>query len=291
MRVLKVENRKKRVYEEIARNPNAEFKTMSLGEMIERAKLGASADLCDEGKRLSQYLYGDVYDISEYGGGRNVLEYKFGKTLGKVFDKQRINNPNSLLDYAETTDFKKYYSEWYGWKEKSKFEYIGYRVDINEFYQRDNNVKYSWWDDLMGDCNVFTDKLLLNIDKFGIDEDLLKDRFHDMYIIEYLLSKVKITKTNSDNGRFREVTRDWILQYLYHFYFDEQFVKLLNRYIMEGFEYELQPVLDHLHPVGKGGCDSVSNLQFITIVENRAKLDVPYKQWLEIKKNMHKYFV
>jgi len=50
--------------------------------------------------------------------------------------------------------------------------------------------------------------------------------------------------------------------------------------------------LDHINPKSKNGSlADISNLQFVSWLENRAKVDMSADEWKNIKERIHDYFV
>ena len=51
----------------------------------------------------------------------------------------------------------------------------------------------------------------------------------------------------------------------------------------------LKPSLDHIVAKANGGKLDIDNLQFISWLENRAKVDIPLVEWNKIKENIRYY--
>lgn len=95
--------------------------------------------------------------------------------------------------------------------------------------------------------------------------------------------------TNRD-GRFNETT-EWYKTYISNFYYDTQFNKIYSNWINHNQETFLKPSIDHIIPKSLGGTNEISNLQFLTWLENRCKLNIPQSSWDNIKSNIGIYFI
>ena len=79
------------------------------------------------------------------------------------------------------------------------------------------------------------------------------------------------------------------IQYIEKFYIDERFNELYERWIKTNDKW-IKPSLDHIIAKSKGGGLLIDNLQFISWLENRAKIDIEQDVWNEIKKRINEYF-
>jgi hypothetical protein len=52
-----------------------------------------------------------------------------------------------------------------------------------------------------------------------------------------------------------------------------------------------KPSLDHIEAKANGGKLDINNLQFISWLENRTKVDIPLVEWNKIKENIGDYLV
>lgn len=94
---------------------------------------------------------------------------------------------------------------------------------------------------------------------------------------------------NKDKTRFAE-TAEWYKAFIEKFYFDEQFNKLYDKYKESGDKY-MKPSLDHIIPRSAGGTNEISNLRFLTFLENMCKRDIPAATWEKIKQRLDEYFI
>lgn len=95
---------------------------------------------------------------------------------------------------------------------------------------------------------------------------------------------------NKDGTRFCE-SREWYISFIEKFYYDEQFNKLYQNYLTSGKNKYKKPSLDHILPRSKGGTNELSNLRFITYLENMCKRDMTLEEWEYIKENIGEYFI
>lgn len=72
--------------------------------------------------------------------------------------------------------------------------------------------------------------------------------------------------------------------YLDKFYFDETFNLLYENWIQSGKNKWFMPSIDHVKPKSKGGVFDLSNIQFLTWFENRAKAEMTQEEWTNFKK-------
>ncbi|MBQ0139140.1 MAG: HNH endonuclease [Kurthia sp.] len=94
--------------------------------------------------------------------------------------------------------------------------------------------------------------------------------------------------TNRDNRW--DITDEQYVQYIEHFYYDEQFRTVYKRYKTNPCKY-LKPSIDHIVPKSKGGTNDLSNLQFLSWFENRCKNDMTQQEWEDIKRNINTYLI
>jgi len=67
--------------------------------------------------------------------------------------------------------------------------------------------------------------------------------------------------------------------FLDRFYFDLAFNTLYDQWIAHEQDKWYRPTLDHIEPLSNGGAWALSNLQFLTWFENRAKADMSIAEW------------
>ena len=73
------------------------------------------------------------------------------------------------------------------------------------------------------------------------------------------------------------------------FYHQKKFIYLFNEWIKTKNKW-IKPSLDHIEAKSKGGkLADINNLQFISWLENRAKVDTPQVEWSKIKSNINYY--
>ena len=108
------------------------------------------------------------------------------------------------------------------------------------------------------------------------------DQFEDLERVKYL-NHALCRKRDYDGYDTNEYKK-----YIEKFYNDEKFVRLFNLWKETGDKY-IKPSLDHLIPKSKGGTLGVDNIQFISWFENRAKNDIPFEKWEELKRNINNY--
>lgn len=77
-------------------------------------------------------------------------------------------------------------------------------------------------------------------------------------------------------------------QFIEKFYKDKKFNQLFNEWIKTKDKW-IKPSLDHIKAKTKGGSLLLNNLQFISWLENRAKIDIPQDKWNEMKRNIRYY--
>lgn len=79
---------------------------------------------------------------------------------------------------------------------------------------------------------------------------------------------------------------NWYKAYIQKFYDDEYFNYLYFTWKRTGDEL-MKPSLDHIIPLSKGGTHELSNLQFISCMENYCKHDI--LNWDYVKRNLNYY--
>lgn len=74
------------------------------------------------------------------------------------------------------------------------------------------------------------------------------------------------------------------ISYLDKFYYDKNFNTLYDNWIQSGKNKWFIPSIDHINPKSKGGICDLSNIQFLTWFENRAKAEMTQEEWNNFKK-------
>lgn len=115
--------------------------------------------------------------------------------------------------------------------------------------------------------------------------------------LEWLMSFDDIEKLkllNKSITRKRDCTgfnTELYIKFIEKFYYDDQFNKIYNLWLRKQDRYS-KPSLDHIIPKSKGGrSDDLSNLRFVTWLENRIKNDLDIDEWNRIKSNIKEYLV
>ena len=78
-------------------------------------------------------------------------------------------------------------------------------------------------------------------------------------------------------------------QFIEKFYYDEKFNSLFDKWIESGDKW-IKPSLDHIKAKSQNGSLLVGNLQFISWLENRAKIDIEQEEWNKMKERIYDYF-
>lgn len=84
--------------------------------------------------------------------------------------------------------------------------------------------------------------------------------------------------------------KEYYINFVNHFYYDPQFNKVYDNWVNRQ-DGRVAPALDHIHPKSKGGSNDLSNLRFITNIENSFKGIILPDEWEFIKHNLDKYFI
>lgn len=96
--------------------------------------------------------------------------------------------------------------------------------------------------------------------------------------------------TNKDGTRFCN-DKEWYMLFIEKFYYDKNFNNLYKNYLDSNKDKYKKPSLDHILPRAKGGNNELSNLRFITYLENMCKRDMTLDEWENIKSNLREYFL
>jgi len=106
--------------------------------------------------------------------------------------------------------------------------------------------------------------------------------FDDIEKLKYL--NRSLSRKRDCEGFTTEVYKKFIEK----FYKDNKFNELFNEWIKTKDKW-IKPSLDHIEAKCKGGTLLLDNLQFISWLENRAKIDISQVEWNKIKLNINYY--
>ena len=88
------------------------------------------------------------------------------------------------------------------------------------------------------------------------------------------------------------VDTGWYKKYVLKFYNNKQFNDIYSKWLSgDKKDKYLMPTIDHINPKAKNGDNQLSNLQFLTWFENRAKNDMPIVVWQKLKENIKDYLI
>jgi len=96
--------------------------------------------------------------------------------------------------------------------------------------------------------------------------------------------------------RKKEYRKNWneetYKKYIELFYYNDQFNKIYNKWLLSDKEKWLKPSIDHINSISnKCVIDDLDNWQFLTWIENRAKFNMSQEEWNKIKNNLSDYFI
>ncbi len=131
-------------------------------------------------------------------------------------------------------------------------------------------------------CNIDENrrKNLISHSRFNISLSDIS-RFKDT---EKLMCLNHTISPRNDNGNKRyNVNTEWYLQFLDKFYFDEQFNRIYNLWLLKNKNIWYQPSIDHKISKKNGGTDNIDNLRFLTWFENKSKSSMNDKEWRKFK--------
>jgi len=117
--------------------------------------------------------------------------------------------------------------------------------------------------------------------KYDVSLDWLK-QFEDVEKLKYL--NRSISRKRDKKGFTTEIYK----QFIEKFYNDKKFNELFSEWIKTNDKW-IKPSLDHIEAKCKGGTLLLDNLQFISWLENRAKIDISQVEWNKIKSNINYY--
>jgi len=132
--------------------------------------------------------------------------------------------------------------------------------------------------------------------KMSRDHILKNMKAHLKYDVslEWLDSFTDIEKLKFLNGSIKRkrdyegFTTEIYKQFIEKFYTDKKFNALYNKWIETGDKW-IKPSLDHIQAKANGGTLLLDNLQFVSWLENRAKVDIEQSEWDKIKKDIKYY--
>lgn len=107
-------------------------------------------------------------------------------------------------------------------------------------------------------------------------------KFEDIEKLKYL---------NRSLSRRRDCegfTTEIYIQFIERFYIDSKFNELYHKWIETNDKW-IKPSLDHIEAKCNGGSLLIDNLQFISWLENRAKVDIDQELWNRMKQNINYY--
>ena len=108
-------------------------------------------------------------------------------------------------------------------------------------------------------------------------------QFNDIEKLKYL--NRSISRKRDCEGFTTKIYK----QFIEKFYYDEKFNSLFDQWIATGDKW-IKPSLDHIKAKSQKGSLLVDNLQFISWLENRAKIDIEQEEWNKIKRRIYDYF-
>ena len=116
--------------------------------------------------------------------------------------------------------------------------------------------------------------------QWDVDLDFLLqfDNIEKLKVLNKLLRRERVAE-HFDLEKYK--------QFVIKFYYDAQFNKVYDDYILENKAQYAMPSLDHVIPLSRGGSWELENLQILSWVENRAKYNFLPDEWEYIKE---KYF-
>jgi len=118
--------------------------------------------------------------------------------------------------------------------------------------------------------------------KYDVSFNFLNTYSKDIEKLKYL--NRAISRKRDCEGFTTEI----YMEYIRKFYYDKKFNDLYKKWV-ETKDKWIKPSLDHIEAKARGGTLLLDNLQFVSWLENRAKVDIPQKEWDKIKKNITYY--
>lgn len=108
------------------------------------------------------------------------------------------------------------------------------------------------------------------------------DGFSDIEKLKFL--NLSITRERDKTGFTTEIYK----QFIERFYNDYKFNKLFEKWRTTKDRW-IKPSLDHIVAKCNGGSLLIDNLQFVSWLENRAKVNMTSEEWNKIKANIGYY--
>jgi hypothetical protein len=108
------------------------------------------------------------------------------------------------------------------------------------------------------------------------------DSFADIEKLKFLNASIKRKRD------YEGFTTEIYKQFIKKFYDDKKFNALYEKWI-ETDDKWIKPSLDHIQAKANGGTLLLDNLQFVSWLENRAKVDIKQDDWDRIKKEINYY--
>jgi hypothetical protein len=132
--------------------------------------------------------------------------------------------------------------------------------------------------------------------KMSRDHKLKNMKAHLKYDVslEWLASFTDIEKLKFLNASIKRrrdyegFTTEIYKQFIEKFYQEKKFSDLYGKWF-ETKDKWIKPSLDHIQAKANGGTLLLDNLQFVSWLENRAKVDIKQDEWNRIKKNINYY--
>jgi len=106
--------------------------------------------------------------------------------------------------------------------------------------------------------------------------------FEDIEKLKYL------NRSIARERDYRGFTTEIYKKFIERFYNDKKFNELFNEWTKTNSKW-IKPSLDHIQAKCRGGTLLLDNLQFISWLENRAKIDIPQVEWDAMKLNIKYY--
>jgi len=107
--------------------------------------------------------------------------------------------------------------------------------------------------------------------------------FEDIEKLKYL--NRSLSRKRDCNGFTTEIYK----QFIEKFYNDKKFNTLLEKWRVSRDKW-IKPSLDHIKAKCNGGALLLDNLQFVSWLENRTKVDINQSEWELIKAKINEYF-
>jgi len=118
--------------------------------------------------------------------------------------------------------------------------------------------------------------------KYDVSLEWLNE-FDDIEKLKYLNNSI------SRKRDYKGFTTEIYQQFIEKFYNDKKFNDLFSKWKTTKDKW-MKPSLDHIQAKCNGGGLLLDNLQFISWLENRAKVDIDQKDWDSIKTRIYEYF-